>query len=126
MEREAAARPVIPRWAEEDWENTIKHLLGLLHCLPTDVDKVYKMVSGSADEGKPLSFGDICDAAGRVLFNPERLAKFLLAINPRLVELWKQETITWEQVQFYVLCLFREAAARIRGSEMKWLPSIPE
>ena len=126
VEREVTARPLVPWWAEEDWEETLCQFLGSVHSLPADVDRAYETVSGSPGDGRPRSFGDVWDATGPVLFNLERLAELLMGINPRVVGLWKQGTITWEQVQFYVLRLFREAAARVRGSTSDWLPSIPE
>jgi hypothetical protein len=49
-----------------------------------------------------------------------------MEINPRVVELRKQEVITWEQLQFYVLRLFCETAGKIRGRSLEWLPPIPE
>ncbi len=126
LEQEVTARPLAPLWAEADWEDTLNQFLASVHSLPADEDRAYEMVSGSPGDGRPRSFGDGWDATGPVLFNPERLAEILMDINPRIVELWKQGAITLEQVQFYVLPLFREAAARGRGSTSDWLPSIPE
>ena len=119
-------RPGVPGWAEEDWENTITRFLTSVDDLPEDVERAYRMVSGPPERGMLRSLGDVWDATGPVLFNSERLAQLLMDINPRVLELWKQGTITLEQVQFYVLRLFREAAARVRGSTDDWLPSIPE
>jgi hypothetical protein len=84
------------------------------------------MLSGPPERGTLRSFEDVWEVTCPVLFNPDRLAEFLMEINPRVVELWKEGTISWEQLQFYALRLFREAAGRIRGCSLDWLPSIPE
>lgn len=124
--REVASRPVVPSWADEDWEGTIGRFLGLVDDLPADVEKAYRMLSGPPERGTLRSFEDVWEVTCPVLFNPDRLAEFLMEINPRVVELWKEGTISWEQLQFYALRLFREAAGRIRGCSLDWLPSIPE
>ncbi|MDP2898634.1 MAG: hypothetical protein Q8Q12_19015 [bacterium] len=126
VEREVAARPVVPRWAKEDWEVTIVRFVESVDDLHADVGKAYGMLTGPPQSGTLGSLEDVWDAICPLLFNPGRLAKFLTDLNPRLIELWKQGTISFEQVQFYVLRLFREAAGRIRGRSLDWLPRIPE
>jgi len=49
-----------------------------------------------------------------------------LSLDARIVDPWRQGTITREQVQFYALRLFCQAVARIRRSATEWLPAIPK
>jgi hypothetical protein len=126
VEGEVAARPVVPRWAKEDWEATINRFLRSVDHLPADVEKAYRMLSGPPERGTVRSLEDVWSAICPVFFHLGRLAEFLMEINWRVLALRNQEAVAWEQLQFYVLRLFCEAAARVRGSTDDWLSSIPE
>lgn len=125
VEKEVVSRPVVPRWAEEDWEATIEQFMGAFDALPEEVVKSYRMLTEPPERGTVRSLEDVWSAICPVFFNPARLEQFLTEINSRVVDLWKQGTISWEQLQFYVLRLFLESAGKMRGCSLDWLPEIP-
>lgn len=51
VQREVTVRPIVPSWAEEDWEDTISQFLVSIYSLAADVDRGYEMVSGSPSDG---------------------------------------------------------------------------
>lgn len=126
LERKVVSRPEVPSWAEEDWAVSIDRFLGSVGHLPADVERAYGMLSGPPEKGMVRSLEDVWTAVCHVFFNPARLDQFLMEINPRVVELWRQGTISREQLQFYVLRLFLESAGKTRGRSLDWLPEIPE
>jgi hypothetical protein len=116
----------IPAWAGLDWDETVERFLQLLPALPDDVKKAYDLVTVCPADKTAGDFADVLDGVMPVLFHPQRLAELLSDFNPRVLSLRKQRAIGWQQVQFYVLRLFREAAARIAWNTSQWLPSIPD
>ena len=124
-EKERQVTEAIPAWAKEGWAETIHTFSEHLDDFPDDIKRAHKALTCPHDREAARDFEDIWDIVATVFFDPYQLANLLAEFNPRVLRLWKDGKIAWQQVQFYVLRLFRQAGCVRSAQSAGWLPPIP-